>query len=280
MSIRRFLWQIKKRLLLARVRFRFWVDLHLSAAEAFCFTCNVCGTPCRVPLSVMSRECPSCYGCGSTIRFRSVINALSIGLEIGLIPLPKNPVRKTIVGIGMTDSESYSGRLEKRFSYKNTYYHREPKLDIVNLDIASDGCTDFVICSDVLEHVCPPVNLAFRNLFRLLKHGGILVLTVPLVDEALAREHFPDLGEYHFELRGDRRVLINRTASGTYEEFSELVFHGGEGETLEMRLFSREWVLEELKNAGFAKVRVMDEEYPNFGILWRQDRSVPLVAWK
>ena len=75
-------------------------------------------------------------------------------------------------------------------------------------------------------------------------------------------------------------MLVNRTVSGSYEEYSELVFHGGEGETLEMRLFSKEWVLDELKNAGFARVRVMDEEYPEFGILWRKDISVPVVAWK
>jgi SAM-dependent methyltransferase len=197
-----------------------------------------------------------------------------------LTPLPANPVRKSIVGIGMTDSECYAGKLEKKFSYRNTYLHKEPKLNILNLDNSDDGLADFIICSDVLEHVAPPVHLAFHNLFRLLKRDGVLVLTVPLVEKALAKEHFPGLGEYHFELRGDRRVLVNRTASDTYEEFSELVFHGGEGETLEMRLFSKEWLLEELKNAGFTRVRVIDEEYPNFGILWRQDKSVPLVAWK
>jgi SAM-dependent methyltransferase len=196
------------------------------------------------------------------------------------MPLPANPVRKSIVGIGMTDSECYAGKLEKKFSYRNTYFHKGPKLDILNLDNSDDGLADFIICSDVLEHVAPPVHLAFQNLFRLLKRGGVLVLTVPLVEEAFAREHFPGLGEYHFESRGDRRVLVNRTASGSYEEFNELVFHGGEGETLEMRLFSREWLLKELENAGFVKVRVLDEDYPDFGIFWRQDISVPLVAWK
>ena len=280
MSIRPLLWQVKKRLLLARVRLRFWLDVYQSAAEPFRFVCNVCGTTCRVPVSAMSRERLSCYGCGSTIRFRSVANALSIALEIGLKPLTANPARKSIVGIGMSDSECYAGKLEKKFSYRNTYYHKEPKLDILSLDISDHGSVDFIICSDVLEHVAPPVHVAFQNLFRLLKRGGVLVLTVPLADASLAGEHFPGLGEYHFEFRGDRRVLVNKTASGSYEEFSELVFHGGEGETLEMRLFSKEWLLKELKDAGFARVRVLDEEYPDFGIVWRQDISVPLVAWK
>jgi len=180
----------------------------------------------------------------------------------------------------MTDSEIYAAQLERKFSYKNMYYHKEPKLDILNLDVFGYGCADFIICSDVLEHVCPPVSLAFQNLFLLLKRGGMLVVTVPLVEDGLAKEHFPNLREYHFKFRGDRRVLINRTASGGDEEVSELVFHGGQGETLEMRLFSKESLLEELTNAGFAKIEVMDEEYPDFGILWRQGCSVPVLACK
>jgi len=280
LSIRPFLWQIKKRVLLARIRLRFWLDLRQSAAESFRFVCNICGTDCRVPVSAMSRERLSCYGCGSTIRFRSVVNALSVALEIGLKPLTDNPVRKSIVGIGMSDSECYARKLEKKFSYNNTYYHKEPKLDILNLETSRQDSADFIICSDVLEHVAPPIHMAFQNLFRLLKQGGVLVLTVPLAHASMASEHFPSLDKYHFEFRGDSRVLVNRTSAGNYEEFSELVFHGGEGETLEMRLFSKEWVLEELKRAGFSRVRIMDEEYPDFGIVWRQDISVPLVAWK
>ena len=43
---------------------------------------------------------------------------------------------------------------------------------------------DFVISSDVLEHVAPPYERALSNLLRLLKPGGLLVLTVPLKPEA------------------------------------------------------------------------------------------------
>ena len=279
LALRRLLWQIKKRFIFARFRFRFWVNLRQPGAEPFRFVCNICGTSCRVPVSVMSRERLSCYGCGSTIRFRSVVKALAVALEIDQIPLNANPVRKTIVGIGMTDSDCYARTLEKKFSYRNTYYHKEPKLDILSLDIA-EGCADFVICSDVLEHVAPPVQMAFQNLFRLLRRGGVLVLTVPIVEGAHAREHFPSLSEYHFEVRSEGRVLINRTARGEQEEFGDLVFHGGEGETLEMRVFSKEWLLKELTSAGFSRVRVVDEEYPESGILWIRDRSVPLIAWK
>lgn len=280
MSIKPVLRRAKTYLFFMLVRFRFWSAIHFSGADSLRFVCNICGTSCRVPLSVMSRECVSCYGCGSTVRYRSVINALLAGLNIKLIPLPSLSKRKSIVGIGMSDSDIYSRRLQRKFSYKNTYYHKEPRLDILNAEFNGDGCADFIICSDVLEHVCPPVGLAFQNLFGLLKRGGVLVLTVPVVEEALAREHFPNLNKYHIEIRAGRPVLINKTASGSYEEFDELIFHGGEGETLEMRLFSKAWLLDELTRAGFQKIKIMDDEYTDFGILWRESRSVPILAWK
>ena len=269
-----------KYLSLVFTRFRFRFDIHFSGADSCRFVCNICGTACLVPLSVMSRESASCYGCGSTIRYRSVINALLAGLNIDPVPLPSLSEKKNVVGIGMTDSDLYYKRLREKFSYENTYYHREPRLDILSAKPDGDGRADFIICSDVLEHVCPPVSRAFRNLFGLLKRGGVLVITVPLVDESHAKEHFPGLSEYHIEFRGDRRVLVNRTASGDCEEFDDLIFHGGEGETLEMRLFSKEWLLEELMSAGFEKVKVMDDEYAEFGILWRDSRSAPVLAWK
>jgi SAM-dependent methyltransferase len=278
--IKTILRRVKRRILFELVKFRYWFAVHYSGVVSFHFGCNVCGTHCRVPLAVMSRETMSCYGCGSTIRYRSVINALLAGLKVSLRPLPSLPIRKDIAGIGLTDSGVYAKRLQQKFSYQNTYYHQEPRLDILTMEGYAEACADFIICSDVLEHVRPPVRLAFENLFRLLKRGGVLILTVPLVEEAQAREHFPNLNEYHFELREEQPVLINKPASGSDEEFHELVFHGGEGETLEMRRFSKEWVLAELSRAGFAEIRVMDEEYPDFGILWPEDKSVPIMAWK
>ncbi len=272
--------RIKWRIFLARLRFRYWLDVHYRDAKHCHFVCNICGIHCQVPFSVMSRETTSCYGCGSTIRYRSVTNALLTGLNLSLMPLPSLPVRKSIVGIGMSDSDIYAKWLQRKFSFRNTYYHKEPLLNILNVNGYEESCADFIICSDVLEHVCPPVSLAFQNLFRLLKRRGVLVVTVPLVEDAHAKEHFPRLSEYHFEVRGDRKVLINRTANGSYEEFNELVFHDGQGETLEMRVFSKDWVLNEMTRAGFSEIEVMDREHPEFGILWRDNRSVPILAWK
>jgi hypothetical protein len=53
---------------------------------------------------------------------------------------------------------------------------------------------------------------------------------------------------------------------------TNLVFHGGSGETLQMRVFSRE--------AGFATARVMEEDYPPAGIPHRDPWSLPILARK
>lgn len=52
-----------------------------------------------------------------------------------------------------------------------------------NMDITAinkdDNSFDFILCSHVLEHV-PDDKLAMRELFRVLKPGGIAILQVPL----------------------------------------------------------------------------------------------------
>ena len=40
--------------------------------------------------------------------------------------------------------------------------------------------------------------------------------------------------------------MINTTREGRIEEFEDLIFHGGEGETLEKRVFSLPDLLDEL----------------------------------
>ena len=69
------------------------------------FRCNVCGhRNSRVPLEqVQNRECQSCRGCGSSLRMRSVMRALSIELHGTTLPVPEFPVDKAIAGLGMSD---------------------------------------------------------------------------------------------------------------------------------------------------------------------------------
>jgi len=194
------------------------------------------------------------------------------------IALPDFPHRPDIVGIDMSGANTYADRLAKKLGYTNTFLHRGPCLDINNPDVRWNDTCDFVISSDVFEHVAPPVSNAFSNTLRILKPDGVFILTVPYTKSGGTQEHFPDLHAYRVETRNGRQVLINATADGRTQEFENLIFHGGEGETLELRVFSESGVIEELERAGFSNVRIHLEEYPQFGILWPQAWSLPISA--
>jgi hypothetical protein len=75
-------------------------------------------------------------------------------------------------------------------------------------------------------------------------------------------------------------VLINRKKDRTLEVHDKLVFHGGIGATLEMRLFSQADLVRKLKGAGFSDVVLQMEPVERFGIVFDGPWSRPLVARK
>ncbi len=227
----------------------------------FSFTCNLCNSPCSADSEAdVRRENATCDTCGSCSRFRWIIHALSLELFGKSIPLPLFPLAKDITGIGLTDSLSIAVPLEAQFSYTNTFYHQEPRIDITDLSSGADGAYDFIIASEVFEHLPPPVQPAFNNLARLLRPDGFVVFTVPFDPNGHTKEHFPDLHDWQIaNLRGGP-VLVNRTAAGEIQVFDDLCFHGGPGETLDMRLFSESDLIANFKNAGFREIEFADTE--------------------
>ena len=249
--------------------------------ETVDFTCNVCGRVNRAAPKeqVENRETPSCGGCGSSLRMRSLMYILAVELFGRPLALPDFPVDKSIRGLGMSDWEGYSRRLEGKLGYVNTFYHAEPRLDIANVPESALGRQRFLISSDVFEHI--PVfalDNAFLNSRRLLGPGGVFIFTVPFLKIAQTQEHFPRMHEFRIVEESGKRVLHNRTVEGEEEVFEELVFHGGEGMTLEMRMFSEADVLRRLREAGFSSVEVRIDHAPEYGILWPIDYHVPIVA--
>ena len=179
----------------------------------------------------------------------------------------------------MSDWEGYAPQLAEHFDYTNTFYHCEPRLDIADMPDALAGRHDFLISSDVFEHIPPRVlDRAFANSRRLLKDGGVFILTVPFLKMEATREHFPRLNDFRIVEEGGRRVLYNRTVEGVEERFDDLVFHGGEGMTLEMRMFAEGDLLQRLRAAGFSSAAVRIDHAPHFGIMWPIDYAVPIVA--
>jgi SAM-dependent methyltransferase len=246
------------------------------------FQCNICGELCTAELDLLAREVKSCSRCSSSPRTRALIRALSTGLFQQNLIICEFPDRKDLKGLGFTDTESYARRLAQKFDYVNTYFHQEPRLDIASDDIAPDHreTYDFIISSEVFEHVIPPIQAAFEHVHQMLKPGALFVLTVPYGHQPDIIEHFPELYEFSIVQQDGVFELHNITRSGSCQTFRDLVFHGGRGSTLEMRVFSFSGLLQLLHAAGFESVTVHSTPDFRHGIWWPQPWSLPITAKK
>jgi SAM-dependent methyltransferase len=252
----------------------------LTFSDSENFRCNICGNTCNRPAGPPGREVPSCSACGSTVRLRSLIALLSreiFGVELAI---PNFPVLKGIRGLGMSDPPELAQRLAEKFEYTNTFYHQEPRIDVVEPGQEHLARYDFILSSEVMEHVPPPVERAFVNLNRMLKPDGLLLLTVPYRIGGRTAEHFPELHEYALTAPGGRTVLVNRRRDGSLEVFENLSFHGGDGSTLEMRVFTETSLKEIIAAAGFTSMRIASEDVGEFGVLHGETWSLPMVGRK
>jgi len=187
---------------------------------------------------------------------------------------------RSVRGLGMSDPPELDSRLAEKFDYINTFYHKAPRLDVTKMDERDFGRFDFIVSSEVMEHIDSPVEPAFAAMGRMLKPDGVLLLTTPFGFGGPTREHFPELHEYSIAAPGGHLVLVNRRRDGTVEVHDNLVFHGGPGSTLELRLFTQEDLRSLLLGAGFDSVDFVAETFPEFGVSYIGNWSLPIVARK
>ncbi len=230
-------------------------------------------------MATLDRETPTCEGCGSSVRLRAIIQILSLELFGRSLSISEFPESRDIVGLGISDWEVYAEGLARKFNYTNTYYHQEPKMDLHVIDPDLEGKMDFVIATDVFEHIAPPISIAFENVRRLLKPDGVLIFSVPYSNEGETTvEHFAQLHDYEVLERDGNHILRNVTEDGVEQIFDQLVFHGGIGSTLEMRVFSESSLLREFNQAGFGRIKIYKQPDFDHGICWQLDWSLPLSA--
>lgn len=219
-----------------------------------CETWNVEGT--------IDREGMPCRSCGSSWRSRVSVLSVLVGLRVPVRPLSRVSADWSRTGLGISDSTVLSRALFSRYSYVPTYFHGAPYLDITAPDAGYLAePVEFVVCSDVLEHVPPPADMAFVQLRRLLKPGGFAVITVPLGDATVSNEYYPGMVDGEFE--GESWRWYDNHGNSHLDTDPEI--HGGDGRTIAFRAFGEAQVIESLYEAGFASVET-PIGYEEFGV--------------
>lgn len=260
------------------------------------YTCNLSGNKFTVKDIDKHREGANVFGLNS--RMRAIIYVLikTVLKSDGILSIISS--NKNIRGVGMSDSNNLASELSKKFNYVNTYYHKPPLLDIYNdKHISTYNNLDFIISSDVFEHISPYPNLqiAFNNLFKILKKGGHIIFSVPFIYDNYY-EHFPSLYKYSIEVDKtiNKYYIKNINIDGHEELFwtcrtpsggiGDLCFHGGPGSTLEMRIFSHDILIKYLKDAGFKEITFYDPneitDMQKYGIFWENKCSLVCSAIK
>ena len=241
----------------------------ISGTSIINATCGICGGVYSLDKKGNFREGALCSDCGASGRSQAIAYALTHYVFQQDVALKKIQKNKKIKVVGLSDGPAYAAILADKCNYKNTYYHKEPFLDITNPDTRIIGQYNALISADVFEHVLAAPSFAFKGAFDILKPGGYLILTVPFINVGKHKEHYPGLRSYEAEQRSDGSWLVHLEFANGRKMIDETpCFHGGPGKTLEVRLFHRERLEEELAWAGFEIVIVHDENMPERGINW------------
>jgi hypothetical protein len=249
---------------------------HNNFSNTITFLCNICGSSESLPHEKLHRELLHCTACGSSPRFRGVVRAFQqCVLGDVVTPLVKALPRQDLVGLGMSDWEGYGRELGRICQYTNTFYHDKPFLDIASR-ASSEKYTnlDFVICSEVLEHVVPPVSTALENIWGMLKPGGYLILSVPSLEGYETIEHYPHIHEFSIDAEDGASIVLNKRPDGLVERIPGPIFHGGPGSVLEMRVFGEACLSAMLRYVGFHATRL--EFVKPIGYFWEYHCENPL----
>ena len=137
-----------------------------------------------------------CISCGSNLRSMALGNALKSQLatclptpspaaalaHTPLVSLLQQPALQSVALLEINEAGNLSPALRQLSGYCFGAY---PQVDMHALPYA-DGSFDIVVHSDTLEHVENPIH-ALAECRRVLKPGGALCMTVPVVVARMSR---------------------------------------------------------------------------------------------
>jgi SAM-dependent methyltransferase len=215
--------------------------------------CNICGWEGEFMRPERQREGMQCRNCSASSRQRALVRALGSVLGGGKLPLCLWPVRKEIAILESSARGPVPMLLREKTDYYATEYDpamvaagKAPReyADLQRLHFA-DQTFDVVIASDVFEHVRDD-RAGYREVLRVLKDDGTLLLTVPYDHERL-----------------DTIFRVDTSGPGDLH-LLQPEYHGGGGSTLTYRTYGRD-LLAMLGGMGYSVLRLV-EDIPEWGI--------------
>ena len=156
--------------------------------------CNVCGWEGRAFTDDIWHPGTICPECGSQVRHRMLAAAFD-----GFSTVPDLDQKSLIAGKTILH---FAPERQLRESIRNAAgvyssadFDRgdcDLRLDISAMPQIADSSYDVLIACDVLEHV-PDDASAFREIHRVLKPGGVAILTVPQMDSPSQTDECPSV---------------------------------------------------------------------------------------
>jgi len=232
------------------------------------WSCVICGFQNKKAEPI--REAMFCAKCNSTWRVRATALGVMVGTGMPQSPFPELAPNWFWRGVGTSDHMALAGALASKFDYTNSYYHRFPRLDLLNVSEDQRKQFGFVICSDVLEHVPPPADRALVGIADLLDDHGFAILSVPCGGRAVPTDEFyPDLASW---TEHEDRVEWVDTNGNQHTDF-EPEFHGGGGQTLAFRLWGMGDFCARVMTSGFKAIGEIPAN-PDLGVPEIEDSGI------
>jgi SAM-dependent methyltransferase len=238
------------------------------------YICNITGNYFELEDNEKDRELGIRFG--YNIRYRAISYVFTTLFYGECKILNEIEINKNIKGIGMSDC-NIEEIFKEKFNYTNTFYHTTPYLDIYNNNhIQNYNNLDFIISSEIFQYInpYPSIEVAFKNLYKMLGNGGYLIFSVPFIYDK-HKEYYPNLYNYTIKKKNNEYIIYNKTIQNKKEIFNNVRLEEGPGNTIEMRLFCKSSINYFLEKSGFIDITFYEitEDMNKYGIFWSKDNT-------
>lgn len=167
-------------------------------------------TPAEVDY-VNRQQGESCTNCGSNLRSIALADAIRchFGTKDSLLEFVTSHAAAEFAVLELNGAGTLTSTLSKLPGY---IYAEYPEVDMHALPY-DDATFDVLVHSDTLEHVPNPIH-ALQECRRVLKKGGALCFTVPIIVERMTRSREGLVKSYHGNPATSSYDLVVQTEFG------------------------------------------------------------------